>query len=164
MAVKILDSFSSDELKEEYLKIEYELVWYYAGSQGKQTCLQTRTGQPLGLDGCGKNDIDSLITDYNYLNPSLIGSVWERLITKFNLYRTRLLWINPKSCYSIHADTSPRIHFPIITNPDALFYFKPDGFVYLMPNVVYWVDTRNYHSFVNFSDQPRLHLVGCVTE
>lgn len=164
MAIKILDSFSSDELKEEYLKIEDELIWYYAGNQGKQTCLQTRPWKPLGLDGCGKTDDNSLIVDYNQLNPLVSGTIWERLITKFNLYRTRLMWINPKSCYSIHADTSPRIHFPIITNPDAQFYFNPNGFTYLMPNVVYWVDTRLNHSFVNFSDHHRLHLVGCVAE
>ena len=78
------------------------------------------------------------------------------------MYRTRFLWINEKSCYSIHKDSSPRIHIPIQTNPQALFYFSKTGFQYLAKDKIYWVDTRNMHSFVNFSDEKRLHLVGCV--
>jgi len=163
-AVKILNSFNANELKDAYYEIEDKLDWYYAGTQGKQCCLQTRPDMPLWLDGCGKTDNQPDITVYDFLNPLLTGTIWEQLIKEHKMFRTRFMWMNPKSCYSVHMDSTPRIHLPIITNPEAQFYFRPGGFVYLMPSIAYWVDTRANHSFVNFSDEYRLHLVGCVLE
>jgi len=160
--IKILDTVDSNLLYEEYSKIEHHIDWFITGQQGRQTCIQTRPDQPLGLDGCGSVDPKSNITDYNYLNPLIENTVWAELIEQYKMYRTRFLWINEKSCYSLHKDSSPRIHIPIFTNPQALFYFSKSGFQYLAPDKVHWVDTRSMHSFVNFSDEKRLHLVGCV--
>jgi hypothetical protein len=160
--IKNLDIVNSKLLFEEYSKIEHQLEWFNTGSQGRQCCIQTRPAEPLFLDGCGSVSPSVNLLDYDYINPLIENTIWAELIEKFNMYRTRFLWINEKSCYSIHKDSSPRIHIPIFTNPQALFYFSKTGFQYLAPDKVHWVDTRSMHSFVNFSDQKRLHLVGCV--
>jgi hypothetical protein len=160
--LEIIDTLDSNLLLEEYGKIEHHIDWFITGTQGRQSCIQTRPNEPLCIDGCGSVDSTVDITLYNYLNPLIENTIWAELIEKHKMYRTRFLWINEKSCYSLHKDSSPRIHIPIVTNPQALFYFSKSGFQYLGIDKVYWVDTRNIHSFVNFSDEKRLHLVGCV--
>ena len=66
------------------------------------------------------------------------------------------------TCYSMHRDTTPRIHIPMITNPECYFIFK-QGIVQHMPaGSVYWTNTVEPHTFMNCSNRPRLHLIGAV--
>jgi hypothetical protein len=160
--LEIIGTVDSNLLLEEYSKIEHHIDWYVTGTQGRQSCIQTRPGAPLCLDGCGSIDPKSDITAYNYINPLIQNTIWQELIEKYKMYRTRFLWINEMSCYSIHADSSPRIHIPIVTNPNAMFFFNTGGVRHLTLDNVHWVDTRRKHSFVNFSNMKRLHLVGCI--
>ena len=74
------------------------------------------------------------------------------------------MWIGPYACYSIHKDDTPRIHVPIITNPECYFVFKQGLLSHLPAGSVYWVDTTKFHTFMNCSDTPRLHIVGIVKE
>ena len=90
------------------------------------------------------------------------NTIIEELVTKYNLFRTRLMWVEPKSCYTIHKDHSTRIHVPIITNPGALFVFRKGFMFNLEAGKIYWTDTTLEHTFANFSEHPRLHLVGCI--
>jgi hypothetical protein len=100
---------------------------------------------------------------YTNLNPILQGSIFEDIINEYKLVRTRFMWMNGRSCYSMHRDMSPRIHVPIITNPECYFVLKAEsgGLVEHIPaGNVYWIDTRIRHSFMNCSMEPRLHLIG----
>jgi hypothetical protein len=80
--IEILDTIDSNLLYEEYSKIEHHIDWYITGQQGRQTCIQTRPDQPLGLDGCGSVDPTTSITSYNYLNPLIENTIWAELIEK----------------------------------------------------------------------------------
>jgi hypothetical protein len=100
---------------------------------------------------------------YNQLNPYFKDTIFEKLIVDYKLYRTRLMWVNKMSCYSIHKDSTPRIHIPLVTNPECYFVFKDDAsFIHMETGHVYWADTRKNHTFINCSEMERLHLVGVV--
>lgn len=105
---------------------------------------------------------------FDSLHPELTNSIIEHTLNKlpFKIWRLRLMSLKPGSKYSWHKDPTPRIHIPIITDKQCLFQFplnsisenlKADG-------SIYWTDTRYMHSFVNFSNITRLHLVGVVNE
>lgn len=62
----------------------------------------------------------------------------------------------------MHKDESPRIHIPLISNPECYFVFQQSIVTHLSVGQVWWVDTRHRHTFMNASTQDRLHLVGAV--
>jgi hypothetical protein len=103
---------------------------------------------------------------YKYINPHLKGGYidqWMQTIG-FRVVRLRLMLVNPKTCYSIHSDPYPRIHLPIITNPQCLMCFTEEM---VMRNLAadgtsYLVDTTKKHTFINCSEESRVHLVGVV--
>jgi len=104
--------------------------------------------------------------DYKYIQPELKGSAIEQWINTFDfpLYKTRLMLVAPKTCYSIHRDLSPRIHLPVISNSDCLMCFPELGEMEHMPanGYSYWADTRQRHTFINCSNQNRIHLVSTI--
>ncbi len=65
-------------------------------------------------------------SDYTVINPEFHGTVIEELLKKlpFPYGRTRLMRMAPKSCLSIHADSSLRYHYAITTNADCYIMFK----------------------------------------
>lgn len=104
---------------------------------------------------------------YKYINPRLEGGFidqWLTTLTDYRIVRTRLMYMNPKSCYSIHSDPYPRIHLPIVTNRHCLMIFPEDNSIEYMPadGTSYYVDTTKKHTFINCSEVPRIHLVGVV--
>lgn len=87
------------------------------------------------------------------------------LLKKYNVSMARIMYLKPKECYTWHHDTTPRIHFPLITNPSCLFILEDN--VYRMPvGNAYYVDTRKKHTALNGSSQDflRYHIVGIVDE
>ena len=140
-------------------EIEKDIIWTEY-TQGKQTGLQYKADEDAWTSAVGKSSGKEL--EYTELNPFFKETVFENIIKKYNLKRTRLMWINPKSCYSLHTDETPRIHIPLITNPECYFLFKPGLMHHLPANSVWWVNTKLSHTFLNCSDAPRLHLVGVV--
>ncbi len=105
---------------------------------------------------------------YKFVHPELAGGYIDQWIKSldYKIVRTRLLLINPKTCYSIHSDPYPRIHLPIITNPQCLMCFPEQGLMKYLPadGTSYWVDTTKKHTFINCSTEPRIHLVGVVLD
>lgn len=86
------------------------------------------------------------------------------IIEKFNLYRTRFMFLPSITCYGYHKDNTPRIHVPIETNNNC-FFVLDDKIVRLPADgSVYWVNTTLPHTFVNSnshaSNFTRIHLVG----
>jgi hypothetical protein len=120
---------------------------------------------------CGRVEkVNSRINemDYQYIQPELKGSYIEQWINSFSkpLFRTRLLFMNPRTCYSIHKDYLPRIHLPVTTNPQCLMCFPQHGIMQFLQNTghSYWVDTRQMHTFMNCSEHTRIHLVAVVSD
>ena len=122
--IKKLDPIDITTLLKFYFSHIQHINWTVYGHKSKQSGLQYKDGDDPFSGAVGKSKGDELL--HNILNPLYKDSVFETLINKYNLYRTRFLWVNPMSCYSLHKDTTPRIHIPLITNPSCYFVFKED--------------------------------------
>lgn len=103
---------------------------------------------------------------WNTLHPELVGTWWEDFFNSLPMpvYRSRLMVMLPKSCYSIHSDANPRLHIAIRTTPQARFIFTtPPGMFHIPANgTAWWVDTREEHTAINGGMEPRIHLVMCL--
>jgi hypothetical protein len=143
----------------ELAGIRKNIAWTVS-TQGKQTGLQYKDEEDPWTSAVGRSRGEEL--EFNKLNPFFKDTIFETLINKYNLKRTRLMWVNARSCYSFHCDPSPRIHIPLITNPECYFLFDPGVMFHLGLNSIWWVDTTQKHTFLNCSNKPRLHLVGIV--
>lgn len=129
--------------------------------------------------------------DYNTVLPILEGTpideFFQYFTNKYNeqLVRTRILAIDSmKVGYYVHHDWTPRIHIPIITDPGARFYsysvaendefnvstkygkydprseqqcefMEADG-------SIYYADTTTKHTFKNFSNVKRIHIIASI--
>lgn len=159
--IKLLTNLDIQPILDFYKSAENNITWgedYI--SKGKQTGIQYLEGEDPWLSAVGRSKGNEL--SYDQLNPFFKDTVIEKLINQFNLKRTRLIWSNPWCCYSMHKDYTPRVHIPLITNPQCFFIFKK-GLIFHMPaGSVYWTDTRLEHTAMNGSEFPRLHLIGAV--
>jgi hypothetical protein len=157
--IKIIETCPITEILDCYFKIEKNLIWTDYGSK-KQVGLQFKDLEDPWASAVGTSKGDELI--YTNLNPIFKDTVFEEVINKYNLFRTRLMWLSPWSCYSMHKDSTPRIHIPMITNPECYFVFKQGIIQHMHAGLVYWTNTVNLHTFMNCSNKPRLHLIGIV--
>lgn len=100
---------------------------------------------------------------YCHLNSELKNSLLGALIEKHNGFRTRIMLMPPRQCYSIHSDPTARLHIPIVTNDQCwMIWPRHDTCRQLQPNLVHWTDTRKPHTFVNGSTTDRIHIVMCI--
>ena len=159
--IKILSSYNIEPLIISYNKLEKDIVWTdYNGK--KQAGLQFKKNEDPWASAVGTSKGDELA--YTNLNPFFKDTIFEELINQYKLKRARLMWISPMTCYSIHKDTTPRIHIPMITNSECYFVFKQGFISHLPTGSVYLVDTTKLHTFMNCSTEPRLHLIGVVSQ
>lgn len=112
------------------------------------------------------NDSTRWSQQFCCLQPSLIGTAIEDYIhwLELPIYRTRIMVMRPKTAYSVHFDSSPRIHLPVTTNKHCFFIFKDPAELIHMPadGSSYAVDTRETHSFMNGGDDIRIHIVSAI--
>jgi len=158
--IKIIDTIDSELILKEFNRLEKDIVWLDIPNK-KQSGIQYCIGEDMWLGATGKGHSNE--NSYVELNPLYKGTIFEEIINKYNLIRTRFMWVSPFTCYSMHKDNSPRIHVPIITNKDCYFVFKKGIIQHMPTGSVYQTDTRNFHTFINCSTEHRLHLVGAVT-
>lgn len=168
MQIEELQSINQFRLLKEYSQIENHLEWLEDGKT-RQCALQHTADNVCFKEACGTlNTLEHQELDFIVCHQILSGTIFEELIQKYKLYRSRFMWVKAKSCYSLHRDFSHRIHIPIITNPSAMFIFAEPGVVHLpalehLPvGKVYKVDTTQKHSFANFGNTDRLHFIGCI--
>lgn len=160
MHIKIIDEFDVQPLLDFYKSIESEIQWQVYDNS-KQTGLQYRKGEDPWSDAVGVwKQSTTEWKDENFINPFFKGTIFEEIIKKYQIKRTRLMWAKPFACYSMHQDVSPRLHIPIITNPDCYFVFKDLAPIHMPAGKVYWTDTTKAHTAMNCSKEWRLHLVG----
>jgi len=158
--IKSIKLININPLLESYSKIESHIVWTEYGHKGCQAGLQYCDSEDPWSSAVGLSQGREL--EYNQLNPFFKDTVFEELIKEYDLKKSRLMWIYPFACYSMHIDTTPRIHIPLITNPECYFVFKNGLIEHLKIGSSYWIDTRLPHTFINCSKHKRLHLVGVV--
>jgi hypothetical protein len=157
--IKILEDLDVRLLLDCYKDIEKHIQWSeYAN--GKQTGIQYRKGNDPWVDAVGRAKLNDDWTSDVILNEHFIGTEFENIIKKYNITRTRLMWLKPYSCYSMHKDDSARLHIPLITNTNCYFVLKEEGLFHMETGHAYWADTRKEHSAMNCSTQWRLHLLG----
>jgi hypothetical protein len=100
---------------------------------------------------------------YNQLHTDLVGSYLEKIINQHKGYRTRIMLMPPRHCYSIHADPTKRIHIPIITSDQCWMIWPKSNACYrLETTLCYITDTTQPHTFINGGLENRIHLVMCV--
>ena len=158
--IKILEQINVENILDTFNNIEKDIRWTEYGHKGKQAGLQFKDNEDPWSSAVGKSAGKEL--SYTNINTVFKDSVFEELINKYKFHRTRLMWVNPYACYSMHKDENPRIHIPLITNAECYFVFRNGKIVNLKQDFVWWVDTTQPHTFMNCSDLPRLHLVGVV--
>lgn len=158
--INIIGKIDEQEILNAYNIIEENIKWTFYGHKGRQAGLQFKDNEDPWTSAVGRSSGHELM--YNNLNPFFKDTIFEEVINQYNLTRTRLMWVDPYACYSIHRDETPRVHIPLITNPSCYFVFQSGKIIHLNKKLVWWVDTRKSHTFMNCSDEPRLHLVGVV--
>lgn len=100
-----------------------------------------------------------------YFEATYVEHVYKELDSKFDVCRGRFMKLDAeKRAYSYHQDITPRIHIPLQTNDDCMFYI--DGQVVKMPELgrAYLLNTTLKHSALNLSWEDRIHFVVCLKE
>lgn len=87
----------------------------------------------------------------------------NKVIRDLGMTRTRIMKMQSKTCYSYHRDMTPRIHIPLITNPNCFFVIEDEVVRLPADGNHYLIDTTKRHTFVNASWEERIHIVGCAT-
>jgi hypothetical protein len=101
--------------------------------------------------------------DYCHLNPRLKGTELERLINEYQGFRTRIITLTGRKCYSVHADPGFRIHVPIVTNDQAWMVWPYNNYSSKLEiGHSYLTNTTKNHTFLNGSLEDRIHIVMCV--
>ena len=89
--------------------------------------------------------------------------------------RFRLMWLNPKNCYSFHIDRNEpeRFHLGLETNPYCFFLYKNSSnnssnncTTYQIPTdgYIYSVNAGKSHTFLNGGQTTRLHLLATLMD
>ena len=131
-------------------------------NKSKQISLQSPDGDYN--NGIGKIEWNPGYTEKDYCSDNLPHH-WElnRAIKELKLYRTRIMTLSPKECYSWHFDRSPRIHLALETNENCFFVEDKELVHIPSDGYPYWVDTTKYHTAMNCDlNINRIHLVGCT--
>ena len=136
--------------------------------QHGQLSVTSRPGaaEPL-LDALGWLPEDAREADYTDINEPFRGTAIETLLRQlpFQPGRVRLMRLAGKSCLSIHADSTRRYHYAIVTSPDC-YLVEMDGANGTFHHIpadgrLYEMDARITHTALNAGRQARIHLVIC---
>lgn len=157
--VKKIDlAFNFIDIKQEVLEIIKEV-----GFKSNQIICQSLKETPDDwYTGIGRVDSleDQREEEYSYINSALKGTKLESLIQQYNCFRTRIMLLPFRQCYSIHADPTPRLHLPIITNSQCWMIWPIHNQCFrMLPGDLYYADTTLTHTFINGSEQDRIHIV-----
>lgn len=103
--------------------------------------------------GMKEIDFNILLFDIPYINS---------IIKDLKMYRTRVMNLKSKTCYTIHKDNTKRIHIPIQTNENCFIIIDKEVKHLPADGNYHVVDTTQYHTAVNASWENRIHLVGII--
>lgn len=88
--------------------------------------------------------------------------IYEELSKHFEIGRMRLLLLEPRNSLSFHRDPEPRLHIPILTNPGCLFIVDNFSTHLAAEGLVYYTNTKKYHTTLNGGETNRVHLVATI--
>lgn len=137
-------------------------------AEHRQLSITSRPGaaEPL-LDALGWLPEDAREADYSVVNEEFKDTAIADLLGKlpFQPGRARLMQLAPKSCLSIHADSTRRYHYAVTTSPDC-YLVELDGDHGTFHHVpadgrLYEMDARRTHTAINAGRSTRIHIVIC---
>jgi len=148
------------------LRIETDKILWQPEHDRYKDQLSLQTNGQADWDSSTGSRPDDNESQWDKLHPDLIGTWWEDFFKSlpFKVYRSRLMTMHPRTCYSIHTDSTPRLHIAIVTHPQARFIFTSPSVFQHIPSDghIWWVDTTKEHSAMNGSLKGRVHLVCCL--
>jgi hypothetical protein len=162
-------SFLIDKLQKDLVICENDLWTPHFNTnryQGNWTSISLRSQSGL------ENDIISF-ANKEYINTSLLDRChyFKEIMDWFQCEKeaVRLLRLDPQSEIKEHTDNDTsyedgffRIHIPIITNPDVLFYVDKK-LVPMKMGECWYANFQLPHSVENRSYKPRIHLtLDCI--
>jgi len=126
-----------------------------------QIGLQTMAGMDDPFYATGR------ITDKNHSEEEFTQFCFDlpytnSVISSLGMYRTRVMLLSPKTCYTYHQDLCKRIHIPLITNTNCFIIVDKEVIHLPADGKHYVVDTTKPHTAVNASREKRIHIVGCI--
>ena len=110
------------------------------------------------------NKIQKYYKETDFVFPIFDMPYINSIMAELKMFRTRIMILKPRECYTYHYDLSQRIHIPVITNKGCfivenrqLRHLPADGNYYV-------VDTTKMHTALNGSrdNKDRLHIVGGI--
>jgi len=118
-------------------------------------------------------DGNVIITDLKYPEHEYTRSIFKHLLpytylilNEFQMYRSRIMSLQERTCHSWHYDHAHRVHIPLITNEkcflaidDKIYHLPADGSIYI-------ANTTLYHTAFNGTrdgEFTRTHIVGNVS-
>ena len=126
-----------------------------------QIMLQTVEGETDPLYGTGDSRFFTH-TEQEFTIPMFDLPYTNSIIKELGMYRTRIMKMASKYCYSYHWDRTQRVHIPLITNENCFFVIEDEVVRTPADGNHYLIDTRKKHTFVNASFEDRWHIVGAV--
>ena len=168
--IRVINRFGRfDELRTFILDFVARMDVEYPKQMGNQQLgLQTRVGCSDRFHSCLwlKEGVEE--TEYDQLLPELRGTVVEELLASIPtpICRFRVMRMMPKYTYVVHVDPGPRIHVPILSHDECGMLYPTIDYMKRMPanGDVYWMDPRLPHTFANWGNQGRIHLMGSLVD
>ena len=127
-----------------------------------QICLQGVDDNPDPFFGCGTISNIKPYKETDFTEPNFNLPYINSIIEELNMYRTRVMVLKPKVCYSIHSDPVKRIHIPVITNENCWLIVNKEIMHLPADGRYYKIDTTQKHTALNGSWEDRIHIVGSV--
>ena len=138
--------------------LELELLPEY----DTQISLQTVEGETDYSYGTGKLTSLNNNKEKDFIVPLFDIPYTNSIIKDLGMYRTRVMRMHSKTCYSYHQDPTMRIHIPLITNDKCFMIIDDEIIRYSADGNYYIMDTTKMHTAVNASFEERIHIVGCI--
>ena len=142
----------------ERILLELELLPKY----DTQISLQTVEGETDHNYGTGKLTSISNHTEEEFVVFLFDMPYINAILKDLNMYRSRVMRLKSKTCYSYHQDPTKRIHIPLVTNPNCFMVIDDEVHRHPADGNHYLVDTTKIHTAVNASWEDRIHIIGCV--
>jgi hypothetical protein len=133
-----------------------------------------KTGAWTNYGYTNEQDVPYRWTSASNSTPS-IANFWKKTFPSDNYRRIRVMALEPDSAITPHSDMPGRLPgednfnalafgIPIniaVVHPDNCFMVLEDyGVVPFKEGRAFIVNIRQHHTVVNFSDTPRLHIIG----
>lgn len=125
--------------------------------------LKGRVVENEDLDfGEGKTRPGVTLSEWSHWRDEQYNSGWLAELIEFlsprEIGRIRIMKMKGRTCYSWHKDLTPRVHVPLITNPECFMVIRNQS-RHLYKGAIWWTETTQFHTAMNCSENDRYHLI-----